>query len=434
MVNTDEMFNRASRTVSAKLDIYFDASPVSVTKDDYLVDFDMLEEVWDSTTGILGNVVANTLDATILNDNRIFSPTNSDGPYYGKIKKGVKISLYMRADEEADWLWINDFYVTDWTADSSGISVAIYASDNMTNVFNKEAILIRPKQAMMYKEFLQYYFDTIGIAATIDSSLNSRLQWAWSTGSIVSDLSMLSQATWAYLGYSRSETLQVKSLAETNYTRATLTDSDQVINVSAKQSIVKTYDGVKLTYYFPSLVNGVVAAAKDVAITAGINAEMQIPFKMTPVAHITHVNTSTAGTGTTVYDYKYDPYKIFLTLSSTGYGSTTSLEVYGNYLTIVEYTKVDVADHLFENKNIFVQFGDYATVYKTRLNKYVASDLPTIEAEIRGNMLFKLGDKIQINSDYFATQFNGKIIKMQTHYNGSLSQKITLLDSEILEV
>ena len=84
-------YNSQDRCIVWKLDIYFDGinkEPLSITRDNYLIDADLLEEASADSKDPFGSVSSNELSFSLYNENGMFSPTVATGEYYGKIKTG----------------------------------------------------------------------------------------------------------------------------------------------------------------------------------------------------------------------------------------------------------------------------------------------------------------------------------------------------------
>lgn len=434
MLPTDEMFNGSSRQVSKKLLVYFTDTPVEISKDNYLISCDIEETTWCSASKLFNSIEPNTLDATIANVDRLFSPSNLDSPYASSIGVGVKIEV-LASVNDSDWIPMGTFFTTDWSVSVDGLTVDIFASDNLINVLKGDPTRILPQPAISYRDFINYYFARLGFSVSVDAdaSLLNMLQWGLSTGSINDDLTELSQATWSMCGFNRKNELQFIPISSVTDTRAVLTDDDQIVSISAKQSIIKTYDGSSLTYCAPSASLDEILRVDNMGITAGISEEMCFPFNKTPVVGIADVSCDTTLTKTVVESFRYNPEEIFVCVSSSGVSDTTGMVVRGWYLPMLECLKESEGSNLFKCRNNFIQYGDYATQYKIKLDRYAASSLPTLEVDIHGNLLFYLGDKIEINSAKYATWFLGKIVGIKTSYDGSLKQTLTLLDASIIE-
>ena len=84
------LYDVASRKVDVLLEFYFTSNPVEITNHDYLISFNLLEELGsDAEDNPIGSVSANELDIVLYNEKGIFSPTNIDSPYYGLMRKGM---------------------------------------------------------------------------------------------------------------------------------------------------------------------------------------------------------------------------------------------------------------------------------------------------------------------------------------------------------
>ena len=81
---TDADFNSRSRQIELKLDIYFDGmmtTPFTVSKSDYLIDAEWLEEISADSSNPLGVISSNELSFRLFNKDGIFSPTNTLSPH-----------------------------------------------------------------------------------------------------------------------------------------------------------------------------------------------------------------------------------------------------------------------------------------------------------------------------------------------------------------
>ena len=106
-VATAADINNDSRYLDVRLDIYFTSTPLSVSKSDYLIDADWLEEGSAESSNPFGAISSNELSFRLFNDNGMFSPTNVSSPYFGKIKAGVPVELFIKPiydDEEVEWV------------------------------------------------------------------------------------------------------------------------------------------------------------------------------------------------------------------------------------------------------------------------------------------------------------------------------------------
>ena len=140
---TDADFNQMGRYLSIKLAIYFDglaADPLTVVKSQYLMDASWLEEGSADSSSLFGTVSSNELTFRLLNKDGMFSPTNAAGPYYGKIKAGVPVVLYIKPEndnDDVDWTQLGIYFTTGWTAEVTGLYADVTANDVWYNILKQ---------------------------------------------------------------------------------------------------------------------------------------------------------------------------------------------------------------------------------------------------------------------------------------------------------
>jgi hypothetical protein len=436
--HVDADFNAASREVDCKLEVFFDEEPVTITSHDYLVKLTITEEGSAEDTHPLGVVSANELTVSLLNANKLFSPDNTLSTYYGKIKTGVKLIPYIRLIDSVDtlnWIQLGVFYVSKWQASITGTTASIYAMDSMKAVLSEAISKLQVVAGYSYTAFYEYLFSRLGVSATVDQTLTDTIPFACVYDSIGTSISEVSCAAKALCFIDRSGVASVVSLTTARSLRATLTDSDQIIDVTATQTTVKAYDGVAFTYQYPQLTaNTELLNTEGFEVATGTNTYSNLSFSKGPVAAISSVSFQTEAATVSVDSFGYSPWLLDITCANTS-GSTlsTNLVVSG---TSVDFTSITLADGTandFKYTNRYIQTADLAASYKVFLNAYVDSDMPTLEVNIRGNLLLKIGDKLTINSAKYNITFTGLILRATHTYVGSLSTTLVLLNSSILE-
>ena len=144
---TDDNYNASTRYLEQKAIIYFSSSNIlEITRDNYLITSSALEEAHSRSGSVpFGGVTSNELSLELLNEGGIFSPTNNKSPYYGLMKKGIKIELFIRPvveseneDEQYEWDPLGVYYITDWQAKVTGMIATIVANDKLYKAFNKD--------------------------------------------------------------------------------------------------------------------------------------------------------------------------------------------------------------------------------------------------------------------------------------------------------
>ena len=440
---TDEDFNAHSRCILLKLDIFFDGlqkDPLTVTREDYLIDAELLEEASAEDNNPLGAISANELAFSLYNDSGIFSPTNPESPYYGKIKVNVPIIPYMKPDmddgTEVNWIKMGVYYVSDWNATITGAAASITANDKLQQVFLEPAPVIPVGLNRTQAAFFQEVFDALGYAAKISQDLNATLLYTFTEGEQKKFLQEMLQGAIAYCTCDKNGGIVIEPLDSTRPLRATLTDADQIISVNAEQSIVKTYGGVELTYVLPQLTEAIqLLEIKEANVPAGIFTHNKVAFSKGPAKVITNVCAITENKEVAIVDYVNSPWDITLiTKNESTTKATSDLTVYGIAVDFVETILTDNVSNVLKVKNRYIQSTEYAIKYKEMLEAFVNSDMPTLTLQVRGNPLLNVGDKIRVQSERYNLDFTGVLQRINYKYVGSLSCEITLLNSDILEV
>jgi hypothetical protein len=432
MQATDEMFNGSTRELNMIISVYFDDTPLDITTSNYLIDCYVDELTWCTESSMLGELSPSSIDIKVANPNKIFTPSNVDGPYYGKIRIGLKIETSISING-SDPIPFGTYYVTEWRVDSAdSLTASIYASDKMTEVLKADTGVLAPIRGISYKDFITYYFDKLGSAVSIDGNFSSQLLWGFSTGKVANDLKELSHATWSVIGFNRNNELTMKALKSSEAIRATLTDNDQIISISSKQSLTKTYDGASFEFFIPTLTLDELVSVDQFNVSVGITKSDVVEFAKRPVVYLTGIVCDTNGIIARVYSFKYTPDSISVEIESTESVDSTNISVLGGYINQIPYVNADDCANPLKYSNHFVQTGDDARYFKANLDRYVASELPVITVEIRGNALLNIGDKIEVNSTCYSTHFVGRIVSIRSKYDGSFSQTLLLLDDSII--
>ena len=438
----DQDFNTPSRQIVMRLDIFFDglqSDPLIITKDNYLIDATLLEEIGAEDSNPLGTISANELSFSLYNSDGIFSPTNTNSPYYGKIKTNVPIIPYMRPETtdntEVNWIKMGEYYVSNWSASVTGIDAVITAEDGLQQVFLKKSPSIPVGLNKKQAEFFQEVFNALGYTAKISRDLNAVLLYTFTEGEQKSYLQEMLQGAIAYCLCDKNGDIIVEPLNGSKPLRATITDADQIISVDATQSLIKSYGGVELTYVLPQLTEAVqLLQMKEVNIPPGVFTHNKVSFNRGPIKTVTNMYALTKDKEVTIIDYTSSPWDITFTTKNEGTQVLSDLVVYGVAVDFVQAILADSTTNVLKVKNRYIQNTEYAHKYKNILEAFVNNDMSTLSLQIRGNPLFNVGEKLRVQSDKYNLDFTGIIQRINYRYEGFLSCEITLLNSSILEV
>ena len=434
----DADFNAASRQIEGKVDIYFEATPVTIMHDDYLIDFSVLEEICAESNTPLGKISANELEVTLLNPDNRFNPQNTTGPYYGLIKTGIRVDPFVRVVSPtlvSDWIPLGVFYVRDWFAEMAGVTASIYTTDKLETALAASTDTVEVQQSVTFKAFLENIFTVIGVTASVDASLTQNIPAAFAAPKPGQFLDTMVAGAMAMCYCNRAGSILVRPYIATRSLRATITDADQIVDMKAKQSVLKTYDGVSLTWQFPQFTpHDLLLDIQNYDIAIGAKQYSDIEFDKSPVAAVESVATQTKVEDVLINSFSYTPWKFKVSLTnSTAAVIQTMLSVYG---ISVELTATEIKDEgtsLLDIKNDYIQTEEYATTYKSFLSAFVVCDIPTITITTRGNPLLLLGEKITASSAMYDLTYTGIIQRIKHKFSGHYASTITLMNIDIVE-
>lgn len=435
-VSTDAMYNAESRFLHKKYVIHFSASTtLDVTRDDCLMSSSILEDSYKLSDSPFGPVTSNELSLTLANIDGIFNPENKEGKYYGLIKKGVKIEAFIRPDEVDEWDPVGVFYVTDWYTSSTGSSAEITANDALYNVINGKVPSFPVFRDIPFSEFMTMYFEHFGLSVHIDDSIDYIIPFAY-TSSYTSNKNLLSDMMLSALAdcfCDHNGEVAIVSKVGSAAVRAKLTDNDQIISVSIKQSIVTSYDSSSVSYHMgQESQEQSVLSVSNVAVTPGLTKLDALQFSEQPVLGVNSIKLAgkdivrATNFSATATDFECE-------LQSTA-NTETQLDVKGTVLKTVVGTAGSLKEAPLKVDSKFIQSKDNAHKISEYIDKYLASTTPTLELKVRGNPRLNLGDLVEIDSTYYKVQAYGIIVSAKYDYVGSLSCVLTLADASGIEV
>lgn len=435
MTTNETYYNNPSRQILGKLDIYFDGyeeDPITVSMTDYLIDYQVVEEASAEEKNPLGAVSANELTFTLANFNNRFSPAYKDGPYYGKIKTGVLVKPYIKPSAADIWTPLGAYFVSDWNSKLGSSTAFVTCYDTVQDLLLSPMPDLDIKLSMSYAEYFTYVLGAYGFSnASVDSALSETLPYGFIAYNRTKELlQSLTEASMSALMASRTGGIVVKKLVKgTEVT--TFTDSDQIISADTEQSILKTYNGVKLTYVIPQLSSDrVVLNVDSLAVPTGTVTHNLIKYS-TPVFSVSAVSISSKEK-CKLTKYTSSNFGITIITERTDLKSANAkLTVTGRSIDLVEQELNDDLTNMLEIYNPYIQLSSYALEYKNSLSSFVNADIPVLNLTVRGNPDILIGDTIKVHSEKYKLDFVGIVKRSVLKYAGNLTCNMTLLNAEV---
>lgn len=435
---THDYFNQASRYFDARLEIYFDGyeeEPFVVTKEDFLISATVLEEAGAEALNPLGAVSANELSFTLANFDKQFTPTNRESIHYGKIREGVPVKFMIKPfsedeSEYPEWVPMGSFFVTSWTSVLDAGYASVVATDSMQDLLLSPFPDFYIQSNISYADFFSYILRMYGYANEVDPDLDEILSIGFYDATDTTDLlQQLSEASMSSIITNRYSTIEVKKLKRTDPV-VTWTDADQIISANIEQSIIKTYNGVKLTYVLPWLSDYTAILSVDsFPVTAGTTYHNTTKFPKA-VDHVSGVYIA-GQYDVLIVSYTATLFGIRLVTDSTT-TMTTDLIVTGKNFDLVEQEISDDISNMLEIETVYVQTDRYATEYHGTLVRFVEAEIPSLTVTTRGDALLEIGDCVYIDSERLGIEFTGIIKRADYYYDGGLTCDYTLLNAEVV--
>lgn len=470
----EEAYNAKSRRIEWKLDIFFNGAyqdPVSIVRENFLISAEVLEETNASSNTPWGNVSANELTATIRNEGDIFNPTNTSGPYYNKIKVGVMVKAYVRpipndtddvvqhyeleqythaqltqythdevrhlghVDPGYDWDPIGVFYVADWITRSGGLTAEITCYDKIGDVLSSTRAKMKVLRNVPKNTFIQTFFDLINTSVIIDPVLQDILPFGYHIKDNKTFLNNVSAGMNVWIFCDHLGQIQIRYMRHFLLVEHTITDEEQIIDISSQQSVIGDFDGIQLYLKVPQLSEIIeLLAVRNLTIPSpSLEVTSQV-FTKQPVADVTcaqiksKFNMLFSQHQSTAIDTDY----IIENLSSAPVSADVTF--YGRVVETADTVLTDNGTNLLKLDNVYVQTQEQFNSLKRFLRAWVSGIPPFIEVTVRGNPQFEIGQKIHVQSARFNTVFDGVIIRQKLKYDGGMTGTLTLINSRILEV
>lgn len=436
MPSASSYYDKSTRHILGKLDIFFDGyenEPITIDMSNYLIDYQIVEEASAEDKNPLGAISANELTFTLTNFNSMFSPSNVNGPYYGKIKTGVMVKPYIKPDNAINWTPLGVYFVSDWSSKMSSATAFVTCCDVIQDLLLSPMPDLDVKLDVTFASYIKYVLRMYGFAnAEVDEKLNMLLPYGFIAYDKTPDLlQAIVEASMSVLVATRLGSLAVKKLRRSTPV-ATFTDSNQLISVDIEQSIIKTYNGVKLTYAIPQLSEDrEVLVVDNLGIPKGTTTHNLIKYSK-PVFNISAVAIS-GDVLSVIEKYTSTNFGITLVTRLDAEESTSAkLSVTGKNIDLVEQELNDGLTNMLEVYNPYIQISNYAASYKESLTNFVNADIPVLELTVRGNPDITIGETVEVHSNKYKIDFVGIVKRTVLKYSGNLTCNMTLLNAEVI--
>lgn len=200
----------------------------------------------------LGIMTSNTIGITIVDKDRLLVPTNTSSPYYGYMRSGVKVELWVKKDNS--WEEMGIYYTKSWDSSRGGDGDKpsnISCQDRLNYIGGMEMPELESYASVNMVKLLEDIFKGIGLTEDdyeIDDGLDRTLNVSVRKGERVRDnLNSIAQALLARIIIGDNGKIYVKKAFPTMSSAKTI-NGDCFKSISIKDNPDVQYNKVILKY------------------------------------------------------------------------------------------------------------------------------------------------------------------------------------------
>ena len=435
------------RYIDVEIHIYFDEEPLVINRDNYLVSFNMLEELTNDSE-IYGYISSNEFDFELYNENDMFTITNENGPYYGKIDTNVKVEVKIREDiSNSEFATLGTYYVTDWVCNQNSNIVSVSCNDKLYTILQSKEIKSDVYENISVSDFFKVIFSNLGLKENeynISNSLNdSFIKYAYILPNEISNtFTELCVAHLLYLYVDRNDVICVKPVNELSSNIGTLTENNQILECNIEQSLSGTYSVVEVEYGNYEINTDAQLLNVNTTIATGLNS-IKDDGKSEVIINVDYITINSESDNINVTDFKYNSSNIEVIVNNTSSDSSNvNINVIGSILKNTITTKLTYEDKTLINRmgykaktvsSVFIDDVNKANEIKDILSKYISNTSPYVNVLIRGNPIIQLGDVLTISSEVDKVNVEIMVTKQELSFNDSLECRLTGIDTSMLK-
>lgn len=441
MITVTDVYKTAidadSRHITPLVKVYFDGITATEFTGDEIVSINLLEEANADADNPLGAISSNEITITFDNTSRDFTPTNTIGVYYGKLKPNVKVVPYLGLelpDTTFEYVPLGIFRTGDWSSPSSNLEATVTGYDKLYEIGDEDVPMLPVKLNTTIYGMFEMLFTTLGLTPSeynIDSSLSQQIAIGWlPKGKVKEALQYLAVAGNCNVTTDRYGVIQVRNNFVLGDAVATITDGNQIITAENPQKYLDVYNSVKVNYKVPELKpQASLVKTESLLIPNGGVILSEIEFSSGPVATIDQVRLIGA-INAVITSVEYGAWSMNVQIQNPGSDEVVTLEVLGQAVDIISstFTAQDTdaivawGAKKLEIDNQLIQGLDVARLYANSLLQYVTDPAVNFSLNIRGNPALEVGDIIQIQDTIDKIGTVDVIpVRINLDYDGALS-------------
>lgn len=384
----------------------------------------------------IGIMTSNSIHLSIIDTSGCLNISKKDGPYYNKIRNGVKIELYTKHNGAEDLY--GTYYTTDWGTPFSGGSdepTSITGKDKLNYIGNKEIPKLPIYSGVPIGTLIKQVFNGVGISDDeyyVDPSLSIGTVFGITVGSRLRDfLNQVAQALVARVVLDRHGVIMIVPALRTYGDQYRISDR-YTENVRSSHNSSLIYNKIRVNYKKPGTSElDMIASINGVKITGGKNEIKNIVFdkKVMSIDQVEFIhNNGGNDIGDVIDNIYWVAYQNGIDLSFDNVLSSNienvNIVIYGCILNEIDSSEeIDIPNsdaylsNVLEVQNSLIQDAESAKDLANSLSDYIIKMNNVWEMSTQLNPFATTGDRVIIDSTYADYTGNYKIISCRTNFS-----------------
>jgi hypothetical protein len=429
--NTDWWNFEGTPQIKATIN-YEGGQTLEVTDKDYIVEFEIKQDLSSSNERPTFNLVSDELTLTLLSLDNEFNPFR-EGEH--KITLGCKIDFYVGL-EGFDWEKINSFKVVEVSPDEEGYLVKVLAKDFGNDIeTNRQRVVATTRDVVTSQDIEDFFDDVFPEYDVIISGIP--VGYPLKLFPFETRLEVLDEFLGATFTFARCTEglISIKSL-KAGSPNATLRDDYNIITLTPGLSLSNRYSYSIVAWNEISLKKGADAFTVDLVFPAASTQEFKNIVSPVFIDALEEA-VFNSDDGLVVNEILItEVYSNLLTVkvTSTGKGEgKVQVKVTALEFNEVGAKEANVAEKTFSFSNKYVQTKEHADKLKLKFDKFISLQKQYVASEILFTPHLKLGDIVEVDSTRYGVNMTGYIVEQTLSFtSGEYHHEITLLNTEAI--
>lgn len=385
---------------------------------------------------------------TIVDLDDYLSATNTESPYYNKIRTGSKVKVYLKDTETDEWKNDGTYFISSLGggfSDGYYDEISLSCQDRLDNIGSRANPKMPCIRNIKVKDFIGYLLTDLVYEQdwTIDEGLGNKvLLYGLTVGEKVRDtLNALAQFLQARITINRDNVITIRSATKI-YGPTHIIPSDIVQSLSNNYNNSTNYSKIAISYNVDGYkVSDILLNDNSYSFKSGVNTPIDSLLFLTKALSINNISI--------VYDRNmYDSIariagyyghqdgleQLIITVDGEDINSCT---IYAEGASIDKSTRKEEKTIYTSDENGLTISIDIKYIIKQNEAQALLESLSSLVEKMNRQIVIKtyatphidLGDRVVLEDDDYTASYKGtyRVIKYQTNHTGDYSNILTLI-------